>query len=229
MHAAERLTMGPLDRLRARPPRRTRGTTLIELMVVFSVMLVAVSIFYQMVLSTKRLRVLNHENAVAVEAARCVIERMRNEDFDEVFELYNADPSDDPDGAGTAPGNRFAVPGLEPLGTADDGLIGEVILPAVLVEEPAAGGGEVGGMQQVGGGGGGGAVVPPEPEWQLREDFVDAELGMPRDLSGDSIIDEENHSADYLILPIRIRMSWEGVYGNRTLDLYTMVGEFRRP
>jgi len=200
---------------------------------VFSVVLVAVSIFYQMVLSTKRLRVLNHENAVAVEAARCVIEQMRNEEFDEVFELFNADPSDDPGGGGTAPGYRFAVPGLEPLDSAEDGLIGEVMLPALLVEEPpAGGGGQVGGMQQVGGGGGGGGggvVVVAEPEWQLREDFVDTELGLPRDLSGDSIIDDEDHSADYLILPIRIRMRWQGVYGERTLDLYTMVGEFRRP
>lgn len=229
MHAADRLPSRHRDRFHARPPRRTRGTTLIELMVVVSVMLVAVSIFYQMVLSTKRLRVLNHENAVAVEAARCVIEQMRNEDFDQVFELFNADPSDDPGGEGTAPGNRFAVPGLDPLASADDGLIGEVILPALLVEEPPAGGGgggQVGGMQQAGGGG---VVVPAEPEWQLREDFVDAELGMPRDLSGDSIVDDEDHSADYLILPIRIRMRWEGIYGDRTLDLYTMVGEFRRP
>ncbi len=229
MHATPRSTS-------AAARRRARGTTIVELMVVFSVMLVAVSIFYQMVLSTKRLRILNHENAVAIEAARAVVERMRNEDFEQVFALYNADPTDDPAGPGTAPGHRFPVESLDPLPAAADGCVGEVELPAELVEPPPAGGGgagpQIGGLVggALGGGGGGAGLggAAAVPEWQVREDFVDARLGMPRDLNGDSVIDQLDHSQDYLILPVRVRMRWQGVFGERTLDLYTMVGEFRR-
>lgn len=230
MHAAPRSTSSSAR-------RRVRGTTIIELMVVFSVMLVAVSIFYQMVLSTKRLRILNHENAVAIEAARAVVERMRNEDFEQVFALYNADPADDPAGPGTAPGHRFQVESLDPLPAAADGCVGEVELPAELVQPPPAGGGGGGAGPQIGGlvggglagggGAGGGAGAAAVPDWQVREDFVDARLGMPRDLNGDSVIDAQDHSEDYLILPVRVRMRWQGVFGERTLDLYTMVGEFR--
>ena len=200
---------------------RRRGTTLIELMVVMSVMLVAVSIFYQMVVSTKRLRTVNHENAVAIEAARAMIERMRNEDFEFVYSLYNEDPTDDPGVPGSAPGYRFAVSGLEPLATSADGLIGEIQFP---VQEVAAGGGGLGGVQRQGLIGGAQAIT----ELQLREDFVDENLGMPRDLNGDSMIDDQDHAEDYLILPVRVRLEWEGVFGERTLDLYTMIGEFRR-
>lgn len=205
---------------------RARGTTLIELMVVMSVMLVAVSIFYQMVISTNRLRVLNHENAVAVEAARAVIEQLRNEDFADVWKLYNPDPSDDPGGAGSAPGHRFEVADLEPLDSALDGCVGEIVFPSELVEiSGGAGAGKLVGSL-VGGGGVLGAVSVSQ--WQLREDFVDDELGMPRDLDGDSVVDDANHARNYLILPVRIRLEWEGVFGPRTLDLYTMIGEFRR-
>ena len=47
---------------------------MIEMMVVMSVMLVAVSIFYQMMLATARLRTINHENAIAIEGARAIVE-----------------------------------------------------------------------------------------------------------------------------------------------------------
>ena len=196
-----------------------------------SVMLVAVSIFYQMVLSTKRLRLLNHENAVAVEAARAMIERMRNEDFSEVYALYNSDPLDDPLVPGSGPGHRFAVSGLTALESVADGLIGEVQFPEIDVTPAAGGGGggmQVGGIGGIGGGGAGGVAAVATPEFELREDSVDDNLGMPRDLNGDSIIDDDDHAEDYLILPVRVRLQWEGVFGPRSLDLYTMIGEFRK-
>ena len=203
-------------------PSGRRGTTLIEIMVVLSVMLVAVSIFYQMVLSTKRLRTVNHENAVAFGAARSIVERMRNEDFADVYRIYNADPSDDPGAPGSAPGNRFPVEGLPPLSSAADGMVGEVMFPSVAVKTKPAGG-------SPGVVGFGALQAQAIPEWQLREDFADAELGMPRDLNGDSIIDDLDHGDDYLILPVRVRLEWEGVFGSRSVELYTMLGEFKKP
>lgn len=57
----------------------------------------------------------------------------------------------------------------------------------------------------------------------LREDVADAGLGMPRDLDGDGLVDAANHADNYRILPVRVRISWRGVSGDRTIDLTTVL------
>jgi hypothetical protein len=59
-------------------------------------------------------------------------------------------------------------------------------------------------------------------EW-LREDVVDAALGMPRDLSGDGVVDGLNHAGDYSILPVRVRVEWSGARGDETFELETIL------
>ena len=220
-------------------------------MIVFTILVVSASLFARIVAATSQLREVNRESAVAAEAARVVIEQMHNRPFEDVFALYNPDPADDPGGVGTAPGSRFAVVGLEPLpGSAGTHL--EVILPALAPETPSqldgtkwylseeerlaggkGGGGKGGGGGGEGGGGGsegGGPGGAPEPEfWELREDYHDPELGLPRDLNGDSIIDAEDHAEDYILLPVLIRVEWAGRFGPRTYDTHTMLAEFRQP
>jgi type II secretory pathway pseudopilin PulG len=68
-----------------------------------------------------------------------------------------------------------------------------------------------------------GAISFPTVAGQLREDVVDAGLGMPRDLDGDGVVDAADHSGDYNLLPVRVRLSWRGVSGNRTVDLTTIL------
>jgi len=97
----------------------------------------------------------------------------------------------------------------------------------------ALGGGGGGGGGPVGGGGGPGLGAgeppePPNPFWELREDYVDEELGMPRDLNGDSIIDAEDHKEDYILLPMVIRVEWAGRHGPRTYEIHTMLADFIR-
>lgn len=190
-----------------------------------SVMMVAVSIFYQMVITTARMRAVNHENAIAVEAARAVVESMRNEDFVEIYAVFNEDPADDPGGPGTAVGHRFAVDGLVPIVGSPDGLVGEVMFPDLEVMVQVGGGGTGGGGLIGGVVGGGGVQVP---DLQLREDAQDPDLGMPRDLNGDSLVDDEDHADDYILLPVRVRIEWEGMFGNRRFELFTQLGEFRK-
>jgi type II secretory pathway pseudopilin PulG len=60
---------------------------------------------------------------------------------------------------------------------------------------------------------------------ELREDFVDAGLGMPRDLNLDGAIDALDHALDYRILPIRIRLEWTGVSGDQEVELLLVLGE----
>ena len=193
-----------------------------------AVMTVAVSMFTSMVIATARQRGVNRENAIASNAARVMVELMRNEEFADVYALYNEDPDDDPSGAGTAPGHRFAVEGLTPLDSSPDGLIGEIEFPEVYVEvevtEEGTGGTGGGGPQKMMGG----AAPSTEWVWQLREDYQDTRLGMPRDLNGDSMVDDQDHQGDYVILPVHVQLRWRGRFGERVLDLYTQIAAFKK-
>jgi type II secretory pathway pseudopilin PulG len=171
-------------------------------MIAMVVLIVALSIFSGIVVSTSRQRIVNRETAIATEAARVVLEAMREAELAQVFALYDPDPLNDPEGVGTAPGYRFAVDALDPLPEAADGLVGEVRFPVV----------DVGTVD--------------DPLWQLREDVLDARLGMPRDLSGDLVIDDDDHALDYDRLPVEIRLDWVGETGRRTISIHTMVCEF---
>jgi len=201
---------------RRRGPRA--GFTLVELLVAMSVLLVAASIFYRLLASTTQLRGMNRENAVAVDAARVCLEQMRNRDFRELWSLYNDDPADDPGGPGTAPGRRFVVEELDPLPGSTDDTVGEVILPAQLTQVEVT--------TQTGGKLLGGTTTTIVDELWLREDVVDPELGLPRDLNGDNVVDSENHAGDYLILPVCIVVRWQGQFGERSLRVVTMLTDF---
>lgn len=225
-------------RVRHGHDHRLAGTTLLEVMIVLTILVFVVSVFHGIIVAGSGLQETNRQNAIAAEGARIVVERMRNEDFRDVFALFNADPEDDPDGPGTGFGHRFAVEGLRPVEGSPDGLHGEIVFPALLVEVDdeageggATGGGTVGGSLLGGGTTGGlqllgGAQTATVWEWHLLETFEDERLGMPRDLNGDSIIDDLDHSQDYIILPVRVRVEWQGNHGSRSLEICTMLVDF---
>ena len=175
--------------------------TLIELVLVLGILAMAFGMLSSTMIANSRQRSVNRESAMAAGAARDLFEEILNEQHGEVYALYNADPNDDPGGAGSAPGNRFAIAGLSPLPETPDGLVGEVVFPAL---SPEAG------------------------EWELREDFVDDDLGMPRDLNGDSIVDDLDHADDYLILPVRIELEWQGRFGARRMSVSMMLANIRK-
>lgn len=89
---------------------------------------------------------------------------------------------------------NFSVPGLLPRAKDSDGCVGEVLFPD-----------------------------PPSGQVGLAENSVDALLGMPRDLNGDNVVDGADHSTDYVLLPVRIRLEWTGVSGERTIELRTLL------
>ena len=171
-----------------------------ELAVVLIILLVALLIFSNTMNGMSKQRAVNRESALATEAARNQIEAMRGTEFLSVFASYNSDPADDPGGPGTAPGNRFEVANLSASKDSPDGLQGEVIFPSADT---------------------GGAV-------ELREDLDLAELGMPRDLSGDSVIDDENHAGDYFILPVLVRIRWTGKTGERQYQISTQICFYKK-
>lgn len=95
---------------------------------------------------------------------------------------------------GISPGRFFAVPDLVLRPGDPDGFAGEIIFPG--------------------------------DGTQLIEDGIvdDDELGMPRDLNGDGAMDAIDHSTDYTILPVRIRVEWSGVRGFQVIELVSQVG-----
>lgn len=219
-----------LSTLRRRSRDRLQaGLTVVEVVVALSVLVVAVSIFCQMLVSTSRMRTMNRESLLAADAARVAIERLRNEPFSQVWRLYNENPADDPGGAGTGPGARFAVDGLDAIEGAPAGMVGRYVFPTRVTQGLQGTG--VGGVQLGGGkaaksgtSGGAGAVTT----YELREDLQDASLGLPRDLDGDNVIDDENHALDYLVLPVRIELEWQSGSGVRRFSITTQLTDFRR-
>lgn len=185
-----------LHRRRAFRPTDRQGFTFLELAVGMSILLVALLIFSSVVSAVAKQRTSNRETGLAVAAARNMLERLRSEPFAEVFARYNSDPADDPGGAGTAPGNRFAVAGLDAAADALDGLQGEILFP--VVDDVVDG-------------------------LELREDVTIEALGMPRDLSGDNLVDDEDHSASYFILPVQVRIRWRSPSGIRQYQMATQL------
>jgi hypothetical protein len=167
------------------------GFTLIETCIAVGVMTIAMVCFSSVVASSTRMGADTRQASIAGHAARSVLESMRCRPFELVARLYDSDPSNDPDGSGTAPGRWFAIEGLDVAPADDDGFVGEVILPEV--------------------------------ERQIREDSTDERLGMPRDLDGDTVIDDLDHGTDYRLLPVLVRIRWNGPRGERTLDMSTML------
>jgi len=170
--------------------------TMVELMISIVILTLCCGMLTSTLSATSLHRTTNRERAIAVEAARGVVEDMHNWTFGAVFTSYNDDPSDDPDGPGTAPGKDFAVEGLDPAPDDPDGFVGEVILP-----------------------------TEASP---LLESVDNAALGMPRDLNGDLIIDQADHTLDHIVLPVRIRLRWDGKAGIRTFELQTMLADLEK-
>ena len=116
-------------RTRRRSASRRAGFTILEIMIASSLMVVGVAALSGSILSGTRLSNNKQESADAHNGIRAILETLQGEDFADVYARYNADPADDPGGAGTAPGQNFAVPGLNALAGDADGFVGQITFP----------------------------------------------------------------------------------------------------
>ena len=174
-----------------------RGLTLVEILVAIALLLFGLMGFTHSILRAVTTNESTRESALAGEAARQMLETLQGADFQDTFALYNANPADDPGVAGSAPGSGFGVAGLEPADGDADGMVGEIIVPASDAA-PAV----------------------------LREDLANAALGMPRDLNCDDVIDADNHADDYRLLPVIVRLTWQGSSGVTRVEFRTLLGDY---
>lgn len=186
-----------------RPPaagNRTGAFTLVEVLVATTVVMFALSMFVQVVLEVTRAREVAQGDARVGRTATSTVEMRHGQDFFELYALFNEDPSDDPDGPGSAPGAVLRVDGVRPLP-------GQVAAGRVRFPE---------------------LPDPDDPgRMQLREDVVDRALGMPRDLDLDGLIDSEDHADDYVILPFALEFRWQTRAGPRSFRMFSMLSEMR--
>ena len=173
------------------------GLSIAELMIGLTVLVIGVVGALTSVTSSAMLGETSPETTRAHLAVIQTIETLRAESFSDVFARYNSTPADDPGAPGTGPGPGFAVAGLDPQRGDADGMVGEIILPEDELDPRV-----------------------------LREDKDDADFGLPRDLDADGVIDADDHAGDYLQLPVRVRISWRGSAGNRTLESETILGRW---
>ncbi|MDZ4772795.1 MAG: type II secretion system protein [Planctomycetota bacterium] len=80
-------------------------------------------------------------------------------------------------------------------------------------------------LQSIAGDGIVGTILFPTKDGLLREDAVDQELGTPRDLNADGVVDGNSRASDYMLLPIRIRLQWIAKNSRnavRKFEMFTM-------
>lgn len=183
-----------------RPGNRTQegGFTLVEVMAGAMVLVIAAAGGLRAMVDSMKVRDVNRENSIAQLAARGAIESLYLTEFEEIFVTYNTSGDDDPGGVDTAIGANFAVFGLTPQDGDADGMVGRYEFPV----DP---------------GGAGTALI---------ETYVDDTFGMPRDLTGDRVVDANDHAGDYRLLPVRAVIEWRSANGDaRTMTFEAFLSE----
>jgi type II secretory pathway pseudopilin PulG len=170
--------------------------TLIEVMLALSILVFAALAFSQALVSASRSTTTTREMSIAEQAARQVVETMQAVDFDKIFASYDHDPANDPGGV---PGS---APGASFVVEGLDVLPGDAdgVVGEVLLPETAPG--------------------------VLGENFQQPRLSMPRDLNADGVVDALDHSGDYRLLPVLVRVAWRGSNGPAEVEIKTILADY---
>lgn len=175
--------------------RADSGLSIIEVLIAVTILIVAILAAARTTVSGIDIEKTNHDSALAVRAARERIEVLRSETLAQVFARYNDVTSDDPGGAGTAPGATFRVGGLRPrAGQAT--AIGRVIFPVA-------------------------SASPGVLNETLNAPFFNA----PADLNLNGVATDVNVTATYRLLPVTVRVEWQGALGPRQVEISTLLSE----
>lgn len=175
--------------------RRESGFTILEVMVAAAVLATALMGVLAALIAADTQVAVSQEHTVAMESARQMLEQLQGLPLAEVVRRYDTLATDDPGGAGTAPGSRFAVPGLQPVAGAPAGMCGTVLFPG-----------------------------SDGPTGCVDETVVNAIWATPRDLDGNGLeTDAAVAPGDVLVLPVTIRVRWQGTMGEQTIEIHAFL------
>ncbi len=73
-----------------------------------------------------------------------------------------------------------------------------------------------------------GVILMPTFNGKVREDVIMPALGMPRDLSGDFVVDALDKTKNHVILPISVRINWVGSAGESELEVTSMFSAVQK-
>ena len=188
---------------------------LLEVILALVVVAVATLSSASMTISGTNLNKANVAAADATDVMRQLVEELESHPFEEVYARFNADPTDDPEGAGTARGSQFV---LEPNHRR-----------ALLDASVAAGTGDVKTAARhiafdV-------EVFFPEDASGLLSEQVIAPLwgGTSWDIDGDGTAGTSgDRSADYKLLPVAVRLTWTDPDGIHALQVVRLLSRRRR-
>lgn len=182
----------------ARPARPAAfAFTLIEVQVAIALLLIGLLGLASATTSGMSLMSVNRDMARASEAARVALENIDNGTvpFESLFLAFHADPV--------------------------TRKLGDVELPDELPLLPRHF--DARGLRPVPGDPDGmtGELIFPTVDGvdgtELREDVAQ------RDLNGDGVIDEHNHADDYKLLPVTVRVEWDGKNGPQRLEFVALL------
>ncbi|MEE2940813.1 MAG: prepilin-type N-terminal cleavage/methylation domain-containing protein [Planctomycetota bacterium] len=73
-----------------------------------------------------------------------------------------------------------------------------------------------------------GRIEFPTEGTRLVETVPDRRFGTPRDLNGDLLIDGDDRSGDYLVLPVVVTVEWTSQLGERRFEIATMFVDLEK-
>ena len=212
--------------MKARP--RQRGLTLVELIIAMAILAVAIMALVSSITSSGQIQQVTREKTIAYNAARQQIEKMRVYATAEIYSRYNSTTADDGNyPSGLHPGNTFHVPRLT---TPSTNVPTYWSVQVGTTTKEAWTSTTVGGVTQKDtfgdliGNDGVGEIVFPESGGQLTETYVDAGMGMPRDLNRDGDALDTNVGGSYKILPVKVTVRWKSMNGRDLyVEVYTLI------
>lgn len=173
--------------------RGDAGMTLIEIIIGLGVVVVAILGIMSALVSASRMDEATAEQIRAKNACISTIEMMKQVPFAEVWRRYNSNAADDPGGAGTSPGQNFAVTGLRAQAGDGDGMPGQVVFPEL-----------------------NGNLSETVIEARLG-------MPAAKDLNGDGDVVDTNVNTTYLLLPVRVVVDWAGAGGRYHMEMSTFL------
>ncbi len=179
--------------------RTESGFTLLEIAFAMSLFLIGFMATSFQIVTDLQIVSSQREEVIAIKAAQGMLDQIidyQNLQSTLFSQTFQAYNGFTGDDPVTVFGSGFAVNGLQVQAGDADGFAGRIRFP-----------------------------VDPNNAAILREDIPDGILGMPRDLNGDGGTDGNDHSGDYVILPVSVIVEWRSIDKgrNRSVELPTII------